>query len=927
MRRARQAALAVLVGMPGAMVAHAAEYDLGEIVVTARKPVVEQAGIVRELDDVAIRASGARSLDEAIDLLPGVNVRVGGQGTPRIDVRGFRTRHVKLLINGIPFNSAADGQFDPTLIPTDWISRIKLTSGASSQLYGDGGLGGVINVITRRGEGEPAAEIGVEGGEYGHLRTNASFAWGSDRADAFVTLGRRTRDAFGLSADFEAAPFETGGARQNSDLERNSVYGSASYRPNEVLELGVTVQYQEGEHGIPTGIFDNNVDRFAQRPRFDRVEDEDGFFVQVNALYRPHARWNNHAWIYHSVGTTNLTRYADDRYVPLQDASIRNTFEDESRVRVTGAHDQFELTHPWGGTVSFMVDARQERLDDECVIQDIPLTVPLRSVTPAATPAPAAVPTSLVLEYDYTTTNNHGATNAAGQRVPIARLTASNRPGGGVDFSITNLATDNFGGGSFLQSIMLSPIAGFDPTGLSFTQAAGSQGEIGNVNFFTTLANADGYLYPILVNFRRPGAGDPLLAGESAGFIFNKGTVTDYFGAPADEAGALGPDMFSAIRIRGTDAAGFWGASGVDVTGGGPLNRVFVQASSVLDPAALPAPPAPAPILVPDTEVAGALLLERVCGGGAGGGDGTGGGDGDGTGGNRVERLAGFTFGKRLLVQERAVEVLSAAVEVAAEPLPRLGLVAGVGHHWQSNDRGDIASDLGYNLGATYRLGQGMRLKATHARKIRPPGIAQLYDPVSGNEDLAFEQADLVEVGFRHAVRLDTNYELTLFRHDVAGLVQRDVVTGFFRNIAETRFKGLELTATTTVIPRLRLDTSYTHLSSRDESPGTERKQQQYTPENTFTLSATYSPRERLDFYFAVQRVADQFYYSRGSPLARDALDDYTLVDMNWRYTLPGARASVYLGIDNVFDTDYAESYGLPQFGRFVYAGFTFKLL
>ncbi|MGH8595252.1 MAG: TonB-dependent receptor plug domain-containing protein, partial [Gammaproteobacteria bacterium] len=491
----------IAVGAPTVAFATDTSYDLGEIVVTGRKPIIEQAGTVREIDQQAIAASGARALDEAIDLLPGVNVRVGGNGTPRVDVRGLRTRHVKLLINGVPFNGAADGQFDPTLIPTDWISKIKLTSGASSQLYGDGALGGVINVITKRGDGPLAAEFGFEAGEYGHFRYTNSFAWGTERADVFATLGRRVRDSYGLAEDFAGAPFENGGGRLNADLERNSFYSAMSYRPFDALELGLTVQYHEGEHGIPTGIFDNTFDRFAQRPRFDRVDDEDGYYLQLNALYSPRERWSNSAWIYHSVGTENLTRYADDRFIRNNDPSVRNTFDDEIRTRVTGAHNQLEVTHDWGGTVALLLDVRQEKFDDECVIQDVPLTVPPRAVAPAipapvsvTTPAPATSPTRLVLDFDYTTTNSHMFSNAAGERETIARLTATNRAGGGVDFSIVNLATDNYGAGSFLQSVMLSPIPGFDPSRLTFTQSAGSQGEIGNVNFFSSLVDADGYL-------------------------------------------------------------------------------------------------------------------------------------------------------------------------------------------------------------------------------------------------------------------------------------------------------------------------------------------------------------------------------------------------------------------------------------------------
>jgi outer membrane cobalamin receptor len=896
------------------------DYDLGEIVVTARKPLVEESGTVREVDRTQIDDSGARTLDEAIDLLPGVNVRVGGVGTPRIDVRGFRTRHVKLLLNGIPFNSAADGQFDPTLLPTEWISRIKLTSGASSQLYGDGGLGGVINVITRRGEGPPTAETDFEWGDFSHQRYTANFAYGNNRFDVFGTLGRLTRDGFDLSGNFAAAPYEDGGQRLNSDLVRNNAYLAASYRPTDAWEFGASLQYTDGEHGIPTGIYDNQVDPFAQRPRFDRVDDEDSYYLQLSAVFSPNEHWSNNAWVYQSVGKTDLNRYADDTFTPTTDPSVRNTFSDETRTRITGLHDHLEYTHPWGGTLTLVVEGRQEHLDSECVIQDVPLAVPPPPTPPP--PPPPSPPTSLILDYTYTTTNNHGATSAAGGNPAIARLVATNRPGGGVDFSITNLAANTYGGGSFLQSVLLNPVAGFDPTGLAYSQVAGSQGEIGNVNFFTQLLDADGYLYPILVNFRRPGQGDPLLAGETASWIFNKGTVSDFFGQPTNESSPRTPDMYSGIRIRGTDANGFWGASGVDVTGGGPLNRVFVQAPATVDPNAPPPPP-----LIPPPDYSGLLLQDRVCGGGAGGGDGSGGGDGDGTGGNRVERLPGFLFGTRLIKRKTSVEVASTGLEFSVEPLPRLGLVAGVGQHWQSDDSGNIKSDTSYNFGATVRATQDLRFKGSIARKVRPPSIAQLYDPASGNTDLAFEVADLYEIGLRHVLPFETNYELTFFHEDVADLIQRDVVTGIFSNIAETKFNGLEFTTSTTIVPRLRVDLSYTHLTSRDESPGTERKQQQYTPENRVAVTGDYRIAERVGVYVAFQHVADQVYYSRGTPLMRRELDDYSLVDMNLHYDLPGKRASLYVGVDNLFDTDYAESYGLPQAGRFIYGGLKIKLL
>ena len=116
--------------------------------ITEASELVEEVGTTRRIGRAEIEARNARTLDEALRLLPGIYVRTGGDGTPRIDVRGFRSRHVLLLINGVPSNSTADGQFDPARISTNAIREIKVSYGSSSVLYGDNALAGVIEMTT-----------------------------------------------------------------------------------------------------------------------------------------------------------------------------------------------------------------------------------------------------------------------------------------------------------------------------------------------------------------------------------------------------------------------------------------------------------------------------------------------------------------------------------------------------------------------------------------------------------------------------------------------------------------------------------------------------------------------------------------------------------------------------------------------------------
>jgi len=73
-----------------------------------------------------------------------------------------------------------------------------------------------------------------------------------------------------------------------------------------------------------------------------------------------------------------------------------------------------------------------------------------------------------------------------------------------------------------------------------------------------------------------------------------------------------------------------------------------------------------------------------------------------------------------------------------------------------------------------------------------------------------------------------------------------------------------------------------------------------------------------------VMYVADQVYYSRTTPLEKRNLNNYALVNIKFDQRLLNGLLDLYLGADNLFDTDYEESYGFPRAGRMVYGGVEF---
>ncbi|MEO2021507.1 MAG: TonB-dependent receptor plug domain-containing protein, partial [Pirellulaceae bacterium] len=118
-------------------------------------------------------------------------VRSGGSGgATSIFLRGANSQHTKVLMDGIPINdpSHPNRGFDFSSLSADNIERIEVLRGPQSILYGSDALGGVINIITKRGEGPPSIRASGMGGSFGTARTSLSIS-GGDQASYYSISG------------------------------------------------------------------------------------------------------------------------------------------------------------------------------------------------------------------------------------------------------------------------------------------------------------------------------------------------------------------------------------------------------------------------------------------------------------------------------------------------------------------------------------------------------------------------------------------------------------------------------------------------------------------------------------------------------------------------------------------------------------------
>ncbi|MBV6273348.1 TonB-dependent receptor [Alcaligenaceae bacterium CGII-47] len=130
---------------------------LDDIVVTAsRTPETlrDVVGDVTVIDQQTLQAAGKDSLAEILSRQPGVQfASTGGpQTVTTIFLRGTNSQHTLVLIDGIRVNGSTNGGVHFPAIDPAAVERIEILRGAASSLYGSDAIGGVINIITKKGE-------------------------------------------------------------------------------------------------------------------------------------------------------------------------------------------------------------------------------------------------------------------------------------------------------------------------------------------------------------------------------------------------------------------------------------------------------------------------------------------------------------------------------------------------------------------------------------------------------------------------------------------------------------------------------------------------------------------------------------------------------------------------------------------------------
>jgi vitamin B12 transporter len=167
--------------------------DLEEISVTANKvdgPAAAIGSAVSSLSGEDLERRQIRLVSDALREMPGVAVNRTGPigGLTQLRIRGAEGNQTLVLIDGIEVNDPATaGEFDFANLMSLEVERVDVLRGPQSALYGSDALGGVVNIVTRKGEPGPTRfRASVEGGSFRVLTGQASVSGGTETYDYLI---------------------------------------------------------------------------------------------------------------------------------------------------------------------------------------------------------------------------------------------------------------------------------------------------------------------------------------------------------------------------------------------------------------------------------------------------------------------------------------------------------------------------------------------------------------------------------------------------------------------------------------------------------------------------------------------------------------------------------------------------------------------
>ena len=196
------------------------------------------------LDQEELRTRQLETSQDALRSVPGFTIaRSGGRGgVTSIFPRGGEGDFTLVVVDGIRLNDMG-GAYDAAHLPLFDLDRIEVVRGPQSAIYGSDAVGGVVQLVTRRGGTTRASGV-FEAGSFGTWRANAAANGTSGLLQWGGGVERLESDGF-----TGVAP-GTGERVTNDDYRRTDAMASLGYQASRLQVTGL-LRGGRNERGAP----------------------------------------------------------------------------------------------------------------------------------------------------------------------------------------------------------------------------------------------------------------------------------------------------------------------------------------------------------------------------------------------------------------------------------------------------------------------------------------------------------------------------------------------------------------------------------------------------------------------------------------------------------------------------------------------------
>ena len=213
-----------------------------------------------------IKASSYKTVGDLLSKHSGVffeNLYYGSDAKSTLRIRGFgeqASRNVMVLVNGIRLSDMTIAGANLSRIPIDNVYEIEIIKGgASGVMFGDGAVGGAINIITKNPK-----FVGDE------IIIKSSIKSFSTKNNS-INVNKKVND-FVLQSFISSE--ESTGYRQNNKFENDTFDFNASYIKNPLTRLFTGIEFSDQYTGLPGVI---TLDDYYNRPRYVKSGNLDSF--------------------------------------------------------------------------------------------------------------------------------------------------------------------------------------------------------------------------------------------------------------------------------------------------------------------------------------------------------------------------------------------------------------------------------------------------------------------------------------------------------------------------------------------------------------------------------------------------------------------------------------------------------------------------